>query len=361
MKQTIYYILLFFLISSCSDPQDHTKAVISDITVSLYASANVKAKDQYTVVSTVPGIIAKVNVQPGDLVKQGDVLFILEDKEAALNAENALQLLNFASSNDQKNSGQLQEALYAVQAAKEKYQLDSTFYYRQENLWKQNIGTRAELDQRDLAFRTSKINYASTVKSLEQLKKQLKNDLYLSKINYNISRKRQTDYLIKSEIDGKIFDVIQNKGELITSQTPLAVLGKPDLFYLEMNVDEHDITEVKLGQQVEITMNSYKGRLFQGRVSKIYPIMDQRSRTFKVEALFSNPPGKLYPNLTAEVNIIVRVTKNAILIPRNYLDKNNNVWLSGRIKKKVVTGVQDEKNIEILRGLDTLQTIYKPK
>jgi RND family efflux transporter MFP subunit len=217
------------------------------------------------------------------------------------------------------------------------------------------------LDQRDLAFRTSKINYASTVKSLEQLKKQLKNDLYLSKINYNISRKRQTDYLIKSEIDGKIFDVIQNKGELITSQTPLAVLGKPDLFYLEMNVDEHDITEVKLGQQVEITMNSYKGRLFQGRVSKIYPIMDQRSRTFKVEALFSNPPGKLYPNLTAEVNIIVRVTKNAILIPRNYLDKNNNVWLSGRIKKKVVTGVQDEKNIEILRGLDTLQTIYKPK
>ncbi|WP_295711439.1 efflux RND transporter periplasmic adaptor subunit [Mucilaginibacter sp.] len=360
MKLISYYIPIVFLISACSTKKDHTRAVIKNITVSLYASANVKATDQYTVTSTVPGIVKQINVNPGDLVKAGEILFVLENREAVLNAANARQALDFTTSNSRASSERLQEAIYQVQVAKEKYQLDSAFYYRQKILWEQNIGTRLDFDQRHLAFTTSAINYDAANKSLAQLKKQLKNDLELSKINYSISKKRQTDYLIKSEIDGKVFDVIKNKGELITTQTTLCVLGKPDQFYLEMNVDEKDIIKINLSQRVEITMDSYQGQSFSGRVSKIYPIMDERSRTFKVEAVFLNPPGKLYPNLTAEVNIIVSVKKNAMLIPRNYLDKNNCVWLKGDIKKKVITGVQDEKNVEILHGLDTQETIYKP-
>ncbi|MCQ6959155.1 efflux RND transporter periplasmic adaptor subunit [Mucilaginibacter aquariorum] len=360
MKLVNYAIPLVFLISACSNKKEHTQAVIHDLTVSLYASANVKAKDQYTVISTVPGIIKQINVQPGDLVKAGDVLFVLESREATLNAANARQVLDFSLSNSQANSEQLQEALFEVQAAKDKYRLDSAFYGRQKNLWKQNIGTLLDFDQRQLAFTTSKINYDVAVKHLTQLKKKLKNDLELSRINYLITQKRATDYLIKSEIDGKAFDAIKNKGELVTTQTALGILGKPDQFYLEMNVDENDITGVKPGQLVEITMDSYKGLLFRGRVSKIYPIMDERSRTFNVEAVFSDPPAKLYPNLTAEVNIIVSVKRRALLIPRSFLDKDNCVWLKGDIKKKVITGALDEKNVEILHGLNPQETIYKP-
>jgi HlyD family secretion protein len=360
MKLANYYITLVFLISACSTKRDHTNPVIKDITVSLYASANVKAKDQYTVISTVPGIIKQIKVEPGDLVKAGDLLLVLENREAALNAANARQALDFTTSNSQANSERLQEALYQVQTAKEKYLLDSTVYYRQKNLWEQNIGTRLDFDQRHLAFTTSKINYETAGKSLTQLKKQLKNDVDLSRINYSISKKRQTDYLIKSEIDGKVFDVIKNKGELINPQTVIGIIGKPDQFYLEMNVDEKDITRVRLGQRVEITMDSYQGQSFRGQVSKIYPIMDERSRTFKVEAVFLNPPPKLYPNLTAEVNIVVSVKRKALLIPRSYLDKDNYVWLKGGVKKKVITGAQDERSVEILRGIDTLETIYKP-
>lgn len=218
MKLVNYAIPLVFLISACSNKKEHTQAVIHDLTVSLYASANVKAKDQYTVISTVPGIIKQINVQPGDLVKAGDVLFVLESREAALNAANARQVLDFSLSNSQANSEQLQEALFEVQAAKDKYRLDSAFYGRQKNLWKQNIGTLLDFDQRQLAFTNSKINYDVAVKHLTQLKKKLKNDLELSRINYLITQKRATDYLIKSEINGKAFDAIKNKGELVAEQ-----------------------------------------------------------------------------------------------------------------------------------------------
>ena len=269
-------------------------------------------------------------------------------------------MLNFNQLNSGASSDKLQGALYQVQVAKGKYLLDSSFYYRQKNLWDQNIGTRAEYDQRLLSYNTSKINYESAVKNLGLLKSQLKNETEISKINYQVNQKRQTDYIIKSEIDGQVFDVAKNKGELITPQTILATVGKPDSYYLEMEVDENDITQVKLNEPVEITMDSYKDQVFEGRVSKIYPIMDERSRTFKVEATFLHPPKLLYPNLSAEVNIIVQIKKNVILIPRDYVDKQNNVWLSDRVKTKVTTGVQDYHNIEILKGLDTSQTIFKP-
>ncbi|MEO8886731.1 MAG: efflux RND transporter periplasmic adaptor subunit [Mucilaginibacter sp.] len=360
MWKAFYLIFIVFVFSSCSKKGEHTKPVINNITVSLYASAVVKAQGQYAVYSTVSGIINKVMVVPGELVKKGDQLFILDNREASLNAETSRQVLNFDQLNTQPGSDKLQGALLQVQTAKEKYRLDSSFYYRQKNLWDQNIGTQAEFDQRLLNFNTSKINYQSAVKNLGLLKAQLKNEVEISKLNYQVSQKRQTDYIVKSEIDGQVFDVAKNKGDLITPQTILATVGKPGSYYLEMEVDENDITQVKLNEPVEITMDSYKGKVFEGKVSKIYPIMDQRSRTFKVEATFLHPPDPLYPNLSAEVNIIVSVKKNVMLIPRNYLDANNEVILSDGTKAKVTTGVQDYNNVEILKGLDTTQTIYKP-
>lgn len=362
MRQVYYFTFcLLILLSACSEEKEQTRAVISDITFSLYASGAIKSKDQYTVLSTVPGVIKQIHVEPGALVKKGDLLFTLENREATLNAENARQVLDFSASNSRKNSDKLQEALSQVEASKEKYQNDSAIYFRQKKLWEQNIGTRLDFDQRHLAFTTSKINYDVSVRRLVQLKNQLDNDVELSKINYQIAKKRQGDYLIRSEIAGKVFDVIKNQGELIGPQTALGILGKPDEFYLEMNVDENDITSVKLGQEVAITLDSYKGKLFRGRVSKIFPIMDDRSRTFRVEAVFSEPPATLYPNLTAEANIIVKVKKKAIIIPRSYLDKDNQVWLQDGTKKKVVTGLQDERNVEIVKGLSTQEVIYKPE
>lgn len=360
MKLVNCSLLIVLLFSACSGKKEHTTAFVKDITVSIYASANVKAKDQYTVIATVSGIIKEVMVQPGDLVKAGDLLFVLENTEAALNSANARASLDFSASNGRPGSERLQEAQYQLQSAKEKYLLDSALYARQKNLWDQNIGKRIDFDQRYLAFTTSRLNYDSAAKSLAQLQKQLQNDLELSRISYSIAKKRQSDYQVKSEISGRVFDVAGKKGEMISQQTALCIVGDPGAYLLEMNVDEKDITRISLGQRVEITMDSYKGRPFRGSVSKIYPIMDERSRTFKVEASFANPPDKLYPNLTAEVNIVVSRKPRALLIPRDYLDKDNNVWLKGGIKRKVRTGVQDERNVEILSGLDTLESIYKP-
>lgn len=351
---------LILLLMACSGEKEYTKPIISDITVSLYASANVKADNQHAILSSASGIIKQVNVEPGDLVEKGSALFVLEDTQARLDADNAREMMNYASQRSRRNSEELLEASFQVQATKDKYIVDSALFLRQKNLWEQNVGTRLEFDQRQLAFANSKISYEAAVNRSRQLNKQLLNDLKLSKINYQISRDRQSDYLIKSDIKGKVFDIMRRAGERVSQQTPLCIVGSADQFYLEMNVDENDIISVKKGQRTEISMDSYPGRTFEGRVSKIYPIMDERTRTFKIEAVFSNLPPKLYPNLTAEVNIVIDVRRKALLIPRRYLDEENQVWLKGNEKRSVTIGVQDERNVEILSGLDRGDIIFKP-
>lgn len=89
--------------------------------------------------------------------------------------------------------------------------------------------------------------------------------------------------------------------------------------------------------------------------------MDERSRTFKIEAHFVKPPKKLYPNLTAEANIVIRTKENAITIPKTYLIDNEYVLVDKKERRKVKTGLTDYQKVEILEGLKKDETIYEPK
>lgn len=82
-----------------------------------------------------------------------------------------------------------------------------------------------------------------------------------------------------------------------------------------MQVDEFDILKIKPGAKVLVTMDSYKGQVFDSRVTRIFPYMNERSKTFLVEAEFSNQPETLYPNITFEANIILQQKKPLCLFP----------------------------------------------
>ena len=121
------------------------------------------------------------------------------------------------------------------------------------------------------------------------------------------------------------------------------------------------MVRVTIGQKVVVTLDSYKGKVFEAIVDKIYPIMNERSRTFKIEAHFVDAPTKLYPNLTAEANIIIQIKKEVLTIPKSYLLDENFVLVNKDEKRKVKIGLSDYQNVEILEGLQANESIYRPK
>jgi multidrug efflux pump subunit AcrA (membrane-fusion protein) len=138
------------------------------------------------------------------------------------------------------------------------------------------------------------------------------------------------------------------------------VIGDAKKFILEMKVDEYDILKIKKEQSVKVMMDSYKGKVFEARVTKIYPIMNERNKTFIVEAEFINQPEVLYPNISFEANIVLATKTKAILIPRNYILNDSIVIKSNGDKVLVKTGLKDYQKIEILSGITAADELIDP-
>lgn len=356
---TISLSILIILIS-CKKEKESFQVTSGDITESVYASGKIKAIDQYNVYSTVNGILQNIPVTVGDYVTIGQTLFEIDNVTSELNTENARIALDLSAENNRKGSDKLQEIELNVNLSLEKLQLDSSLFYRQKKLWEQNIGTQLEFEQKKLAFNNSQLNYQSAKSRLSQLKTQLQNELKRANVNYDINKKLFNDYSIKSTLNGKIYDILKDKGELVTPQTQLAVIGKADTFLLELAVDENDIVKINIGQKILITMDSYKGDVLDAIVDKVYPIMNDRTRTFTVEAHFINPPKKLYPNLSLEANIIIQTKKNIITIPNNYIIDGKYVLVDNNQKREIKVGLKDYQKVEVIEGLKENETIYKP-
>jgi biotin carboxyl carrier protein len=99
----------------------------------------------------------------------------------------------------------------------------------------------------EVAFKTSKLNYESAQKQLAQLRVQLKNDQERNTINLKYNQNTQSDFSIKSALRGELYDILVDEGSLVTTQTPLAIIGKANSFVLEFEVDENDMVRMALG------------------------------------------------------------------------------------------------------------------
>lgn len=360
MKYTLF-ILLPFLLFSCKKKLEETKPTVGTITESVYASGIIKSENQYTLFSTVSGILKKIDVVAGQTITKDQLLFELENDKAELNTENARLTYQLSQNDNHYIQDKISEMEIKIQLAREKLLVDKSFYDRNNRIKQYNIISEVDFEKVALAYKSSQLNLQTSQKQLSQLKAQLKFDQNKNNILLQIGQETQNDFQIKSAFSGELFDVLVREGTLITPQIPLAIIGQKNAFLLELEVDENDMARIKLKQSVLITLDSYKNQVFEAKVDKIYPIMNERSRTFKIEAHFINPPKKLYPNLSAEANIVIRTRKNVITIPKVYLLKGDSIQISKKEKRKVKIGLSDYQKVEILEGLKADEMIYKPK
>lgn len=349
---------LAVIFCACSQKEEAIRPAVQNITESVYASGTVKSKNQYEAYSMVNGIVAQKLVSEGDTVHKGEVLVTLVSETPELNTENARLAATYSSV--PFNAEKLNELSVNIDLARARMKNDSALLKRQQNLWAAGIGTRNELDQRELALESSATAYQAALLQYRDLKKELDFKARQSVTNLQISNSIGRDYAIRARQDGKVYRILIEPGEMVNVQTPVAVIGDKDEFVMELQVDEYDIGKIRLGQKVYATMDSYQGQVFEALVTKIQPIMDERSRSFEVEAAFISQPPRLYPNLTVEANILIRTKENALTIPRAYLMDEHTVLLKSGAKRTVVTGLKDYQRVEIISGLNKDDLIKKP-
>jgi RND family efflux transporter MFP subunit len=359
MKKII--LLLFLLVSfiACIKKENAIFAERKSISECVYASGIIKARNQYQIFSKNSGIIKKIHVKEGEQFKKGQILFSIENELNAINEESAS--INAAYNSRNANLSKIEELNLNIETAKKKYLLDSSNFEKQRRLWQQNIGSKIELDNRELVFQNAKAQYLSLILKRKELEKSIDFASKQSAKNLELIKTQFKNDQILSVIDGKLYQILKEEGEMITPNTPIAIAGKADEFLLELLIDEYDIMKIKLGQPVFIEMDSYKNEIFEAEISNIIPIMNEKNKTFSIEAVFTKVPKQLYPNLSAEANILIKTKENALIIPIEYLDDKQNITLENGEKRKVKIGIGDYTRVEIISGISENDAIVKPK
>jgi len=359
MSKHIFFILILFIFFSCNNKSEMIYPQKMDLAESVYGSVTIQPDSLYQVYAVVSGILDKNLVEEGDIVKKNQPLILIINSTPKLNAQNAKLSLELAQENYQGKDAILSSIQDEINSAILQYQNDSIYFFRQKNIWEQNIGSKAEFDAKQLKYQLSLNNLNLLKSKYIQTKNELETALKQAKNIYKTSLIATKDFTVTSKINGKIYALYKNQGEIISTMEPLAAIGSSTDFIIEMLIDEVDIVKIAVGQKVIINLDAYQGQVFPGEVSKIYPKKDERNQTFMVEALFDEAPDKLFPGLSGEANIVIATKKDVLTIPKDYLTEGNKVKTDDGLQS-IETGLENMDYVEVVSGISEETNIYKP-
>ena len=136
-----------------------------------------------------------------------------------------------------------------------------------------------------------------------------------------LEEKRQVSEAIvfRSPAAGFVVEKSAVKGLHVLAGQTLYKLTDVSTVWVEADVYENEVSGIRLGTMATVTIDAYPGERFSGRVTYIYPYLDEKTRTNKVRFAFANPRGRLKPGMFANVEVPVgggtglTVPTNAVL------------------------------------------------
>jgi membrane fusion protein (multidrug efflux system) len=172
---------------------------------------------------------------------------------------------------------------------------------------------------------------------------------------------RLADYVISAPSDGV---VLRQDGEVGETPEPGVVLfwvGRPMPLIVVAEVNEEDIPRVEVGQKALLRSDAFPGRELSSEVASITPKGDPVTKTYRVRlALPADTPLRI--GMSVDVNVIVRVSENALLLPSVAVSGNAVFTTDGAAarRREIETGIRGTTNIETLSGLEEGTRVISP-
>ena len=198
------------------------------------------------------------------------------------------------------------------------------------------------------------------------------------------AQEKLDDYTITSTIDGQVIEKNLDVGDNIngmsssgTTVTYPAVIYDRSQLTFEMDIDEQDISQIQVGQKVEITADALDGQSFTGVVDKININGTTASghTSYPVTVLVDGSPEELYPGMNVSAKIIVEEVGSVLALPVEAVErgstvlvatpecldeKGNVVDITAAQERQVTLGRNDDNYIEIVDGLEEGEVILAP-
>lgn len=253
-----------------------------DITQYVTATGTLNAVVSVDVGSQISGRIQALNADFNSEVKKGEVIAEIDTS------------IYQATVNQAK--GDLESSIAALDLAKIKQE-------RQRNLIARLAGPQSDLDTAEAEYRQAK----ATV----DIKKAV-----MDQANANLAYCR-----IEAPVDGIVVSRKVDVGQTVaaTMTTPVLFTIAQDIkkMHIIANVSEADIGQVKKGQHAEFTVDAFPDEVFQGNISQVRlsGTCTDNVVTYDTVVDVDNPEQKLFPNMSAQVSILVAQRRGVLTVP----------------------------------------------
>lgn len=356
------FLALIASFSACSEPET-SNPEIKLVQEAVYASGFVEAKKQVELRAQADGILIRQEVQEGELVQAGQLLFLISGKALDSRLTAAQTAFSIAQKNASDQSPVIQELESALEISKTQYQNDSLRYQRFSRLFEQRATSQAQYESVKTAYESSRLAWKRSQYQLASKQDQVKKELQAARRDL-LSLSDELDfYEVKSDREGIFFQSEKEVGELVRPGEILGTMGSMEGFIGNLKIDEQDIGRIKLGQKVLFEMDAFPKQQFKGELIKIYAKVDPTDQMLRVDAALLDELPAPFTGLALEANILIREKEDALIIPSNYLLPGDSVqvYQSGEIKKiRVRPGIRTLSEVEILEGLTSKSQLIKP-
>jgi HlyD family secretion protein len=342
-----------------------------DIAKSVVATGKVEPITKVELKSKASGIVEKLLVDVNANVHKGQVLAELDRQEIEAQVEAQRAQLLAAEANVKSAAANVQHDKVDAQAPDlpmYKSTLERNQEMMKDGLVSQQVLDNANRDylselnkqrvaQAQIAVDSAKLSQAEAQVAQNQASlKQLEEELSYTTLSSPM------DGVVLSR-DVELGDAVSSILVLGSSATKVMTLGDTKQVYVDGKVDEADIAAVYVGQPARIRIESFKDRVFNGKVTRIAPLGVEKDNvtTFSVRVSIDNPNGEIKANMTANAEIINVEHKNALVVPEqaiNY-DQQRKAFVNvpdphakdGMRRVDVTAGISNGSKTEILAGL----------
>jgi RND family efflux transporter MFP subunit len=260
------------------------------------------AVDQVTVSSETEGKVSRILADLGDRVTAGQALIQLDNEKQQYNFDQqkaalARALAQYGAADPQhlpdiEKTPDVQKASADLQQAKQSYE-------RANELFKRTLVPRQTLDDAETALQSKKASYDASL----QTAKNLRASIQASEATMKLADRQFRDTQIRAPFDGYVEKRLVNLGELVKAQMPVIAVVRVDPLKIIAEIPEKMAPWIKDGQPVELHVDAYPERKFEGKVSRISPAVNTATRAFPFEALVPNRDAVLKPGTFARVHI----------------------------------------------------------
>lgn len=314
----------------------HVSPSYMDIQRTTVLTGKIEPRDEIEIKPQISGIIAEINVEPGDEVREGDVIArikVIPDEQTLSSAQNRVTI------------------------AELDLNVKRLAFERTEALYNKKFESREKYEQDKLAYETS-------LQELEAARDQLS----IVRDGVSNTNAQQSNTLVRATITGLVLEVPVKVGSSVIQAntmndgTTIAKIADMNNLLFKGKIDETEVGLLAEGMQMSIAIGALPDERLDASIEKIAPIATEENgaNTFELKAAIANAGDlKLRAGYSANATVILSRVENALAIPESVVEFSGDstfVYVSNLAEKPVydrrpvTLGLSDGVNVEVKDG-----------